>query len=120
MAQLAPSGPFRLFLLLALLFALSACGSSLPPERTLELTVTAEGYDQPRLEAMAGEMVTIRLRNRDSVAHNLNLELPSGRRTISADSGVDATVSFPAREAGTIRFFCNVPGHTETGLLVIK
>lgn len=104
--------------LLALL--LTACGGSLPPERLIELTVTAAGYEPEQLEARVGEMVVIRFRNRDVVAHNLNLELPSGTRTIAVEDGVDVVLSFPARTAGSFRFFCSVPGHTEEGLLVIS
>jgi plastocyanin len=108
--------------LLTILLALplAACGGQLPPERLIELTVTAAGYEPEQLEARVGEMVVIRFRNRDVVAHNLNLELPSGTRTIAAEDGVDAVLSFPARTAGSFRFFCSVPGHTEEGVLVIR
>jgi uncharacterized cupredoxin-like copper-binding protein len=90
---------FQCFLMLALL-SLIACGT-VPRERQLELTVTAAGYDT------------------DTIAHNLTIELPSGRRTVSAEAGVDAILAFPARHAGTFRMFCTVPGHTEQGELVI-
>jgi|YNPBryunderm2012_1023409.scaffolds.fasta_scaffold03365_3 plastocyanin len=108
---------FQCFLMLALL-SLVACGT-VPRERQLELTVTAAGYDTPRLEARVGEQVFIRFRNADTIAHNLTIELPSGRRTVSAEAGVDAILAFPARHAGTFRMFCTVPGHTEQGELVI-
>ncbi|MGQ9927508.1 MAG: cupredoxin domain-containing protein [Chloroflexaceae bacterium] len=105
------------FLVLALL-SLVACGT-MPRERQLELTVTAAGYDPPRLEARVGEQVFIRFRNADTIAHNLTIELPSGRRTVSAEPGVDAILAFPARQPGTFRMFCTVPGHTEQGELII-
>lgn len=66
-----------------------------------------------------GEQVFIRFRNADTIAHNLTIDLPSGRRTVSAEAGVDAILAFPARQAGTFRMFCTVPGHTEQGELVI-
>jgi plastocyanin len=110
----------RMLAVVLLALALAACGGSLPNERLIELTVTAAGYEPERIEARVGEMVVIRFRNRDSIAHNLNLELPSGTRTIAAEDGVDAVLSFPARTAGSFRFFCSVPGHTEEGVLVIS
>ncbi|RRR69911.1 MAG: cupredoxin domain-containing protein [Candidatus Viridilinea halotolerans] len=110
---------FRLVGLVGLLFVLAACETNLPPERTLEVTVTAEGYEPQRLEAQVGEMVTIRLRNRDTVGQNLYLDLPSGTRIIAADTGVDALMSFPARHVGTFRFYTAVPGRTGEGILVI-
>lgn len=108
----------RMIFLALAVFALGACGS-LPPERQLELRVTAEGYEPTRLEARVGEQVFIRFRNGDTVAHNLNIDLPSGRRIVSADAGVDAVMTFPAREAGTFRLYCTVPGHNEKAELVI-
>ncbi len=108
----------HVILVTLMLFVLSACGS-LPSERQLALTVTAQGYDQPRLEARVGEQVFLRFRNDDTIAHNLNVDLPTGRRTVSADAGVDAVLAFPAREAGSFRLFCTVPGHSEEAELVI-
>ncbi len=108
----------RMCLLVVALLGLGACGS-VPVERQLELTVTATGYDRPRLEARVGEQVFIRFRNADTIAHNLTIELPSGQRTVSAEAGVDAILAFPARQAGAFRMFCTVPGHTEQGELVI-
>lgn len=103
----------------ALALVLAACGGPPPPERQLELTVTAAGYEPARLEAKAGEIVFIRFRNRDSVAHSLAVALPAGQRSIAATDGVDAVLSFTVPEAGEFRLFCLVPGHTEEGVLVV-
>ncbi len=107
----------RFALALAVL-GLAACGQ-LPPERRLELAVTAAGYAPARLEARVGEQVFIRFQNRDDIAHSLTVALPAGQRTVSAEPRVDAVLSFPAAEAGTFRYFCVVPGHSEEGELVI-
>lgn len=109
-----------LLLLVCVAMVLSACETSLPPERTLEVTITEAGYEPAQLEAHVGEMVIIRLRNRDSVGQNLNLELPTGTRFIAADAGVDALMSFPARHAGTFRFYTSVQGREAEGVLVIR
>lgn len=113
----------RFAVLCSLLFCsvllwLSACGP-LPPERRLDLTVTAAGYDQAQLVGNTGEQVFIRLRNDDTQAHSLTVELPSGLRTVSAEAGVDAILIFPAPEAGAYRLFCPVPGHSEEAELLI-
>lgn len=109
----------RLIALTSLLLGLAGCGGGLPPERRLDLTVTANGYEPVALEARVGEQVFIRFQNRDSIAHSLTVELPRGQRTVSAEDGVDAVLSFPARDAGTFRLYCVVPGHSEEGLIVI-
>lgn len=122
MARTRPltSRPLARWAALSLLLLLWGCGGSVPPERELELTITSAGYAPTRLEARAGELIFIRFRNRDSVAHNLTVELPAGSRGVSAEVRVDAVLTFPApREPGTYRFYCAVPGHTEEGELVI-
>lgn len=105
-------------LALAALLALVACGTP-PPERRLDLAVSAAGYATPRLEAQAGEQLFIRFNNQDSVAHSLTVDLPSGSRTVSAEDGVDAVLALTLRDAGTFRFYCTVPGHDEQGELVV-
>ena len=103
--------------LLALL-ALGACGD-LPPERRLELVVTAGGYAPGQLAGQVGEQIFIRLLNSDTIAHSLSVELPSGTRTVSADPGKDVVLAISARDAGTFRLYCVIPGHTEQGTLLI-
>lgn len=105
--------------LLALLL-LGACGGPPPPERQLEVTATEMQFTPDRLEAHVGEQVFVRLRNRGTVAHSLTIDLPTGQRTVSADAGVDAILSFTAIEAGSYRFYCRIPGHeAQQGTLII-
>lgn len=109
----------RAALALALaLLALAACGA-LPPERRVDLVVSADGYAPAALEARVGEQLFIRLVNEDSVAHSLTVDLPSGSRTVAAEDGVDAILALTLRDAGTFRMYCSVPGHTEEGELVV-
>jgi plastocyanin len=108
----------RSLTLLALLL-LAGCGA-LPPERRIDLNVTAAGYTQAQVTAQTGDQIFIRFRNGDSQAHSLTVDLPGGQRTVSAEDGVDAILIFPAPEAGTYRLFCVVPGHTEEAELVIS
>jgi plastocyanin len=109
---------YRLIALVAFLF-LAACGAPLP-ERRLDLVVRASGYTPTRLEAQVGEQLFIRFINEDSVAHSLTVELPSGSRTVSAQDGVDAILALTLRDAGSFRFHCTVPGHSEEGVLVVE
>lgn len=109
--------PRALSLALALI-ALAGCGA-LPPERRVDLIVTASGYATPVLEGRAGEQLFIRFKNDDAIAHSLTVELPSGSRTVSAEDGVDAILALSLRDAGTFRMFCSVAGHTEEGELVV-
>lgn len=109
----------RAILLVALLvLGLVGCGTP-PAERELELVVTENGYVDARLEAVAGEQLFIRFVNDDSIAHSLTVDLPSGSRTVSAEDGVDAVLALTLRDAGTFRFRCSVPGHSEEGELVV-
>ncbi|NCC30507.1 MAG: cupredoxin domain-containing protein [Chloroflexia bacterium] len=105
---------------LMLLILLAGCGQALPPERLIELTVTSSGYEPAEIEAYVGEIVSIRFRNRDTIAHALMLELPTGTRIVAAEAGVDAIMTFPINQAGRFRFGCSVPGHTEEGVLVVR
>lgn len=91
----------------------------MPPERRLDLVVRPEGYTVARVEARVGEQLFITLRNEDTRAHSLTAELPSGSRTVSAEAGVDAILAINARDAGTFRLYCVVPGHDEQAELVV-
>lgn len=102
-----------------LVLALGACGAPLPPERSLELVVTAEGYQPDTITVSEGEQVFIRFINEDTVGHNVTIEFPTGDRSVSAEPGVDAVLTFPARTVGEFRFYCAVPGHTEEGVLIV-
>lgn len=100
----------RVVIFLALLALLGGCGASLR-ERTLSVNATEMVFAPTQLEAEVGEQVFVHLVNNGAVAHNLVIELPSGDRTVSAEDGVDAVLAFPARDAGSFRFFCSIPGH---------
>ena len=97
--------------MLAALLWLGSCGQPLPPDTVLELVATEMAFTPSKLEIGQGEMVTIRMVNAGKVAHNLLIDLPSGTRQIAATDGVDALLTFPAREAGSFRFYCDIVGH---------
>ena len=98
---------------------LNACGAPLR-ERTIEVTATEMRFDPDRIEVRTGEQVFLRLRNRGQIAHSLTIELPTGDRTVSADPGVDAILTFRAPAPGEYRFYCRIPGHeAQQGVLVV-
>jgi plastocyanin len=108
----------RLVVSMTVALLLAGCGAPLR-ETNLELTVKDGVYLQPSLTAPAGSSVSIRFQNRDMEAHSLTIELPSGDRTVSTEKLVDAILVFPAQEPGEYRYYCRVPGHTESGVLTI-
>jgi plastocyanin len=111
----------RGFVALAALVLLVGCGSTPNSDTAIRVVATEMAFTPQSLEVTQGEMVTIRLVNAGNVAHNLVLEMPSATRRISANNGVDALMTFPARDLGTFRFFCSIPGHEEMeGTLTIS
>ncbi len=111
----------RVFVALAALVWLAGCTSSANSDTAIRVVATEMAFTPSSLEVTQGEMVTIRLVNAGEVAHNLLIELPSGTRQIAANDGVDALMTFPARDVGTFRFFCSIPGHEEMeGTLTIS
>jgi plastocyanin len=106
--------------LVCLCMLLAACGQPLPTDRALRTVATEMQFTPSTLTAQVGDIVYITLVNEGQVAHNLLVDLPSGTRQVAAPDGVDAVLSFPAREAGTFRFYCSIPGHEAMqGTLVI-
>jgi uncharacterized cupredoxin-like copper-binding protein len=97
-------------IVVALAVLLAGCGAPLR-ERKLTIVATEMQFAPNRVEAEVGEQVFVTLSNKGKLAHNLVIELPAGDRTVAANDGVDAVLAFPAREAGSFRFYCSVPGH---------
>ncbi|MBX0327469.1 cupredoxin domain-containing protein [Oscillochloris sp. ZM17-4] len=97
-------------LLFTLTVILSGCGAPLP-ETHITVVATEMQFTPDKVEAHVGDQVFLTLSNKGKLAHNLVILLPSGDRSIAATDGVDAVMIFPARTAGTFRFYCSVPGH---------
>lgn len=101
---------------------LGGCGQqSLPRDNVMRVTATEMAFAPNKLEATRGEIITITLNNEGKEAHNLLVEMTSGTREIAATDGVDAVLTFPARDVGTFRFYCSLPGHEAMeGTLTIR
>ena len=83
--------------------------------RTIEVTANEFGFTPSRIEVDQGRTVRLRLVNRGNLSHNVHLQ-GGGLKTRTVQGGASDTIEFTADEAGTVRFFCNVPGHQEAGM----
>lgn len=83
--------------------------------RTVEITATEFAYEPSRIAVEAGETVRLKLVNEGHLSHNLHLHGVDAK-TETVQRGSSDTIEFTASESGTVRFFCNVPGHKEAGM----
>ncbi|MEI7770830.1 MAG: cupredoxin domain-containing protein [Chloroflexales bacterium] len=110
----------RSFACIAVLALLGSCGPPLH-ERSFTIEATEMRFIPDTVEAVVGEQVFVTLHNTGKLSHSLTFRLPAGDRTISADSGIEAVLAFPANTAGSFRFFCSLPGHEGMqGILEIR
>ena len=110
----------RTFSALCLVGLLAGCAQSANSDTAIRVVATEMAFAPNYIEVTQGDMVTIRLVNAGEIAHNLRIDLPTGTRQIAANEGVDALMTFPARDQGTFRFYCSIPGHEEMdGTLII-
>ncbi len=103
-------------LTLVLAFGLAACGGGGGTTGDADVSVAAvAGFDfQPtELTAEAGE-ITVELVNEDEQRHTFVIDEADLR--IDAQGGQSATGT-ATLEAGTYRFYCDVPGHEEAGMV---
>ncbi len=83
--------------------------------RTVEITATEFAFEPSKIDVEQGETVRLKLVNQGNLSHNLHLH-GVDTKTETVQGGASDTVEFTATEAGTVRFFCNVPGHKEAGM----
>lgn len=98
------------------------------PPVTLKLTGTEFVFNPGALAANSGQVVRIELQNIGSVEHNFVMPtepvsaLPepwvTGNGTVVAKAAVASTGKggFTAPAAGDYAFYCNVPGHAQSGM----
>lgn len=75
-----------------------------------------DGQVNPDLHAAVGDVVEIVLENGDSVMHNIAVD---GLDVLSDDvmvQGEQTRVVFQVTEAGTLFYYCAVPGHRQAGM----
>ena len=82
---------------------------------------TIDGLVNPELKAGAGDIVQVTLINGEGAAHNIVFEKQGpGDQDLASeqarDKGSSTTVVFRARKAGTVTYFCSLPGHRLAGM----
>jgi uncharacterized cupredoxin-like copper-binding protein len=140
----------RMGLLLALAVLLTGCSMfRSAPQRELLVTVDEAGYAPNRLEAQAGEQVTLTLNNVGTQEHHFAIQEiaivtrgggvggmpgmdmsgmsgdmsemgPMPQLHLVAAAGTSNTLEFTPSQAGEYEFKCIVPGHRETGTFIVQ
>jgi uncharacterized cupredoxin-like copper-binding protein len=110
----------RLATALALCWASTATlGSDV---RTIEIKAKEFSFSPERIEVEQGRTVRLELVNAGKLSHNLHIE-GAAAKTGTIQAGNAAAVTFTPDKRGTVRFFCDVPGHEQagmTGRLIVK
>lgn len=74
------------------------------------------GLDSPKLSVKLGQQVTIEVVNDDGIEHNFvipDLGVTSKSIVLKGDK---TSVTFTAQKTGSFEYYCNIPGHRETGM----
>jgi uncharacterized cupredoxin-like copper-binding protein len=79
------------------------------------LSAAQTQFDQTELRAKAGQIVALRLENRDTGAHSFNID--EFNVHVSMPPGESSLALFQASTPGTYTFYCDVPSHREAGML---
>ncbi len=133
------SGRWYVVLTLASLLILGACASpsqSAPPQQ-VTLTGSEFSFSPSTIDLQVGQPVVLTIKNAGVLDHDLKSEIPlSGLTYLEADNPKDeeanniakgafdvdyntgnvAQISFVPTQAGVYQFFCDLPGHKESGM----
>ncbi len=106
-------------LLVVITAVMAACGSG-GGGSSGGLTVTVEGsefaYKPSEITAKPGQTVTVNFKNVGTVEHTFVLQNPAFKLTAQPGQTVSGTFTAPSA-AGTYEIHCDVPGHTEAGMV---
>ncbi len=81
------------------------------------LTVKSKNYrfTQPEIRVQAGELVTMRLENKDAAAHAFDIDEFDVHIPMPAQE--ELTFTFTPTQPGTYTFYCGVLGHRGGGMV---
>lgn len=101
--------------------SLAACGGSAPA--TLKVNVKAKdiAFDVTTIEAQVGQPVEVTYENTGALEHNFVLKEFNVNEKVQP--GQTVTFTFTPTTEGSFQYYCDVPGHTEAGMvgtLVVK
>lgn len=89
--------------------------SEIPGARPVEVEAVDLAFRPGRIEATAGEAITIDLTNTGRVLHDFSI--PELGFRLVAGAGETARGSLVVDEPGEYRFLCTVPGHADAGMV---
>ncbi|HEY8450341.1 MAG TPA: cupredoxin domain-containing protein [Bacillota bacterium] len=72
-------------------------------------------FNPSEITVTQGQEVTLKLKNVDSIAHNI--EIPDFNVNQDVAAGEEVEVKFTPDKAGEFEFICNIPGHVEGGMV---
>lgn len=109
----------KLFLIIAIAavtsMVLAACGGG--GGAGVSVTVKAQDikFDVKEIKAKANQPVVVNYVNEGTLEHNFVVKDFNVKETIPA--GGKKTITFTPTKTGTFDFVCDVPGHTEAGMV---
>lgn len=107
--KIRPYFPLFLFILFCLL---AACGRAGSNEATIK--IEAMRFLQDEITVEAGQLVTLRLNNKDGYAHAFDLDEFDIHLQLAAEE--TAEITFTPTSSGTFTFYCSSPGHQAAGM----
>jgi plastocyanin len=96
----------------------SAAGATVSPQTLAALPTLAAHHIRfapTEIRAQAGSLVALRLENHDSAGHTFNIDELNVH--IVMPPGQPALALFRAGPPGTYTFYCDVPGHRDSGMV---
>jgi len=88
------------------------------PEALAALPALGAGhfqYDQPELRVRAGQVIALRLENRDNVGHSFDIDEFNVHVPIGLDG--PSLALFTPNKPGTYTYYCSLPSHRELGMV---
>ena len=92
----------------------SAGGSAAPAGSTIEVTGKEFSYSPATLTLKAGEAAAIVLKNTGAIEHDITVDDPGFKLTVSPGQSGDKALT--VGKAGTYKFYCSIPGHESAGM----